>query len=58
MKLECLYFGTAGKSLISRETRALQILERLVLDPKLFHLAFPIREKMAEKPDKGIPANL
>ncbi len=58
MKLEGLYFGTAGKSVISTETRALQILERLVLDPKLFHLAFPISEKVAEKPDERIPASL
>ena len=54
MKREGLYIGTAGNPVISSETMALSILERLVLDPKPFHFTFSIREKVAEWLDEGL----
>ena len=57
MKREGLYIGTAGNPVISSETIALSILERLVLDSKPSHFTFSIREKVAFGLDEGQPGN-
>ena len=54
MKREGFNFGIAGNLVISSETMALSILERLVLDPQPFHFTFSIREKAATRPDEGL----